>query len=310
MVEERESITSKLCSFARAWHTYHTRDIIFDDYLAFDMMGKEEYENMYELIKEGLNGDGRLSREDTEKVIDEYFAPIPLSRIHFCESRLAEFAEGKDKIQYVICGAGGDTFAFRNANDNIEIFEVDHPDTQRYKLERIRKLGWLMRPNVHFVSVDFEKEKMRERLIESGFDPKVPAFFSILGVTYYLSLDNLKEVLGQIASLSGAYNEVVFDYPFKSHGFPERVKRLEMITESLGEVMCGGFRSDEIRCVLCGLGYRINIFLPPEEIQSLYFEGREDNLRAFENVSLVSAYFAGYGSIKEKDDINTMTQAE
>jgi hypothetical protein len=74
--------------------------------------------------------------------------------------------------------------------------------------------------------------------------------------------------------------------------------------------MCGGFRSDEIRCVLCGLGYRINIFLPPEEIQSLYFEGREDNLRAFENVSLISAYFAGYGSIKEMDDINTMTQAE
>lgn len=308
MVEERESITSKLCSFARAWHTYHAKDRIFDDYLAFDLMGKEEYESMYELIREGIDGTGSLSREDAEKVIEEYFAPIPLSRIHFCESRLEEFAADKEKIQYVICGAGGDTFAFRNANDNIEIFEVDHPDTQRYKLERIRQLEWLIRPNVHFVSVDFGKEKMYDRLLDSGFDPAIPTFFSILGVTYYLSLENLTDVLRQMASLSGSDNEVVFDYPFKSKDFPERVKKLERITESLGEVMCGGFRPDEINCVLCGLGYRINSFLPPEEIQSLYFEGRDDNLKAFENVSMISAYFAGQDSSKSKEASDALPQ--
>lgn len=289
MVEERESITAKICAFARAWHSYNSSNIIYDDYLAFDFMGKEEYEDIYEMISDGLVGSEHLKREDTVKAIGEYFVPIPLSRLHFNENRLSDFAAKNGKIQYVICGAGEDTFAFRNENDDIEIFEVDHPDTQRYKMERIEHLEWIIRPNVHYVSVDFEKEKMVDKLLEAGFDPHKKTFFSILGVSYYLTLDIFADTLRQIAELSEAGNEVVFDYPIKTGDFPKRVSRLEEITKSLGEVMCGGFDYNEIKCVLCQLGYKINKYLPPEKIQSKYFAGREDNLRAFENVSLISA---------------------
>ncbi|MCR5601706.1 MAG: class I SAM-dependent methyltransferase [Ruminococcus sp.] len=295
MVDERESVTAKLCAFVRAWHSNISRNKIYDDYLAYDFIGKEEYDNIYDMISHGFNGGYSFSKEDTEQLISEYIASIPLSRIHFNESRLEAFAVENDNVQYVICGAGSDTFSFRNDNEKIEIFEIDHPDTQRYKLERINELEWNIPKNVHFVSVDFEKERMRDKLLAAGFDPKKKTFFSILGVSYYLTLDVFSETLRQMADLSAIGSVVVFDYPIKTGNFPRRVERLEQITESLGEVMRGGFDYDEVSRALYSLGFQIDTYMPPEKVQKKYFEGRQDGLKAFENVSLISAtYTAGY----------------
>ena len=295
MVDERASVTAKICAFVRAWHSNRSRQKIYDDYLAYDFMGKEEYDSIYEMISYGFNGTKSFSREDTEQIINEYIASIPLSRIHFNESRLKKFAAENGKVQYVICGAGSDTFSFRNDNEDIEIYEIDHPDTQRYKLERIRELEWNIPKNVHFVSVDFEKDQMTEKLIESGFDPNKKTFFSILGVSYYLTLDVFSETLKEMAELSAIGSVVVFDYPIKTGSFPRRVKRLEQITEYFGEVMRGGFDYEEVSRALYSLGFQIDTYMPPEKVQSEYFEGRHDGMRAFENVSLISAtYTAGY----------------
>ena len=296
MVDERESVTAKLCAFARAWHAIHNREKIFDDDLAFDIMGKAEYDEMYDIVSRGLTGLAKpYSREDTEQIIREYLAPIPLSRIHFAENRLHEFAAKHGRIQYVICGAGSDTFLFRNDNPEIEIYEIDHPDTQRYKLERIRQLEWNIPQNVHFVPVDFEKQRMTDQLLKAGFDPQKPTFFSILGVTYYLTLDVFSDTLRQIAELSVPGSAVVFDYPMKTGNFPERVYRLEQITASLGEHMRGGYDYNEVSRALYALGFQIDTYLPPEKVQAEYFERRADRMKAFENVSLLSAtYTAGY----------------
>ena len=295
MVNERESVTAKICAFVRAWHSNRSRQKIFDDYLAYDFMGKEEYDTIYDMIKSGLDGSQSLSREDAEQIIGEYFAPIPLSRIHFNESRLADFAKENGKVQYVICGAGSDTFAFRNDNEDIEVFEIDHPDTQRYKLEKIRELEWNIRSNVHYVPVDFEKERMCGKLLEAGFDPSKKTFFSILGVTYYLTLDVFTDTLSQMAELSALGSAVVFDYPIKTGKFPRRVERLELMTEALGEVMRGGYDYSEVSRALYSLGFQIDTYMPPEKVQKEYFDGRQDDLKAFENVSLISAaYTAGY----------------
>ncbi len=296
MVDERESVTAKLCAFARAWHSNRAQEKIYDDYLAYDMMGKEEYDQMYDMISRGFTENGDVfSRDDTEQIINEYIAPIPLSRISFSEKRLSDFAKANGRIQYVICGAGSDTFSFRNDDPNIEVFEIDHPDTQRYKLDKIAQLEWNIPQNVHFVPVDFEKERMTEKLIEAGFDVNKKTFFSILGVSYYLTLDVFSETLAQIAELSALGSVVVFDYPIKSGVFPRRVYRLEKITECLGEVMQGGFDYNEVSRALYSLGFQIDTYMPPEKVQVKYFSGRSDNMRAFENVSLISAsYTSGY----------------
>ena len=295
MVDERESVTAKICAFVRAWHSNRAHKKIYDDYLAYDMLGKEEYDSIYEFISGGLDGSQMFSREDTDQVIGEYFAPILLSRIHFNESRLADFARDNGKVQYVICGAGSDTFSFRNDNDDIEIFEIDHPDTQRYKLEKIKKLEWKIRRNVHFVSVDFERERMCDKLLAAGFDPTKKTFFSILGVTYYLTLDVFTDTLKQMAELSALGSAVIFDYPIKTGEFPRRVERLEQITAAMGEIMRGGYDYSEVSRALYSLGFQIDTYMPPEKVQKEYFDGRQDRLKAFENVSLISAtYTAGY----------------
>lgn len=293
MIESQESITAKLCAFARAWHSRQEGVKIFDDYLAYDLMGGDEYNRMYSLISSGFDGCSRHSPEETEKLIRTYMAPIPLSRLPFCESRLAGFAAEYGDIQYVICGAGSDTFSFRNQNRRIEIFEADHPDTQAAKLEKIRSLGWQTDSNVHFVSVDFEKEQMAEKLLAAGFDPEKKSFFSILGVTYYLTLDTFTQTLSQIADISSSGSALVFDYPQKTGKFSERVKQLEEITALFGEEMRGGYDYQEVSRALYPLGFQIDTYLSPVGVQRQYFDGRSDGMRAFENVNLLSAVYTG-----------------
>ena len=294
MVDKRESITAKLCAFARAWHSNKVRHKIYDDYLAYDIMGKEEYDEIQEMIPRVFGEIKPVLRcKSVQEMIENYIAPVPLSRIHFSESRLHRFAAEQGRIQYVICGAGSDTFSFRNDNPDIEIFEIDHPDTQRYKLEKIRALEWNIPKNVHFVPVDFETERMTDKLLEAGFDPQVKTFFSILGVSYYLTLPVFAETLAQIAELSAPDSVLVFDYPQKSGEFPERVHTLAAMTRSLGEVMQGGFDYGEVSRALFSLGFQIDTYLTPEKVQEQYFADRADGMRAYENVNLLSAVYTG-----------------
>ena len=287
MVQNQESYTAKLCAFARAWHSNTARQKIFDDFLAYDLMGWESYESIKrQIAADFTNG----TRDDFSRFINQYFAPIPLARLRFTESRLHKFAEN-EPVQYVICGAGADSFSFRNSNPNIEVFEVDHPDTQRYKRERIRTLEWNVPKNVHFVPVDFEKETMIGGLLNAGFSTQKRTFFSILGVSYYLTLPVFSNTLEQIASLSSLGSVVSFDFPLKEGNFPPRVAELEQITEDLGESMRGGFTYGEISRTLYALGFQIDTYYPPEKVQEHYFKDRSDGMRAWENVSLLSATF-------------------
>ena len=287
MIENQESYTAKLCAFARAWHSNTARQKIFDDFLAYDLMGWEAYETIKKQItSDWTNG----KREDFSRFINEYFAPIPLARLRFTESRLHKFAEN-EPVQYVICGAGADSFSFRNSNPNIEVFEVDHPDTQRYKLDRLRQLEWNVPKNVHFVPVDFEKETMIAGLKYAGFSSEKKTFFSILGVSYYLTLPVLTNTLGQIAELSRLGSVLAFDFPLKEGNFPPRVAELEKITDNLGEPMRGGFSYAEISRALYSLGFQIDTYYTPEKVQEHFFKNREDGLHAWENVCLLSAAF-------------------
>ena len=287
MIENQESYTAKLCAFARAWHSNTARHKIFDDFLAYDLMGWEAYETIKKQISIDWT-DG--TRDDFARFINQYFTPIPLARLRFTESRLHKFAEN-EPVQYVICGAGADSFSFRNTNPDIEVFEVDHPDTQRYKLDRIRQLTWNVPESVHFVPVDFEKETMIAGLKNAGFSEKKRTFFSILGVSYYLTLPVLTSTLEQIAELSALGSILAFDFPLKEGNFPPRVAELEKITEDLGEPMRGGFTYGEISRALYALGFQIDTYYPPEKVQEHYFKNREDGLRAWENVCLLSATF-------------------
>lgn len=92
MVENRESITAKLCSFARAYHSNYERPKIFDDYLAYDIMGHKEYEEMGQLIEndfnlELFNESNYFCKSKIRNKLNELISPIPLSRAAFAAAK-------------------------------------------------------------------------------------------------------------------------------------------------------------------------------------------------------------------------------
>ncbi|MGN0914841.1 MAG: class I SAM-dependent methyltransferase [Succinivibrio sp.] len=297
MIENKESVTAKICSFVRAYHSLFADSKIFDDTLAYDLLEKEEFLNTARLIssnfsqaKEGADDDS-FSALTVKKRLTELLSPIVLSRISWAENRLLQFAKKHQKIQYVIMGAGLDTFSFRNSNSNIEIFELDHPDTGRYKMAKIKELEWVIPSNVHFVPIDFNKDSLLEVLDKAGFKKDVPTFFSILGVTYYLTIDIFDNTLRLLDELSESTSEVVFDFPDEStfNTKDSRVLELSDITASLGETMRYGYSFSEIKDSLESHNFKVYEHLTPDEINSRYFEKRKDLLEAFSNVHYVSS---------------------
>lgn len=297
MTETQESTTAKLCSFARAYHSNMDRQKIFDDYLAYDLMGKEEYERIGELI----DHDFEVGKSDQNysfcsaniaERLRYYILPIPLSRIAFAEQKLYEFAQQHEKCQYVVCGAGMDTFAFRNDNADIHVFELDHPNTGKYKRERVRQLEWNIPENLTFVPIDFSKDNMQQKLLHAGFHPELPSFFAILGVSYYLTLSVFEQTIETIGTLCSAHSKIVFDYPDEttlSRSGAERIHTLTEITEKLGEKMLHGYSFSEIDTALKKNGYQIEDHRTPQEIQKAFFDNRTDGISAFENIHFISA---------------------
>lgn len=291
MLEKTESMTAKMCAFARAHHSYFSPDKIYDDYLAYDLLGRNEYEEIKKIMNSVFKSVENDEKQSWKQAIDKFVSPIVLTRISYTEIKLNEFAKENEACQYVICGAGIDSFSFRNENSNIEIFELDHPDTQRYKLARIKEMGWKIPQNVHFVPVDFEAQSIDEVLIKHGFNPEKKSFFSILGVSYYLSLETLNFTFSSISRISSEGSWIVFDYPdFNGHN-DERFEKLKRITAMLGEKMQDGFSYESLEDKLLINGFSVLDYKSPQHIQKMYFDKRKDELCAANNVHFILANY-------------------
>jgi methyltransferase (TIGR00027 family) len=127
-------------------------------------------------------------------------------RSRYAEDELAK-AVAKGVTQYVLLGAGLDTFAYRNPYPNLKVFEVDHPATQAWKRERLAETGIAIPDSMHFAPVDFE----RETLASAGLDTTQVTFFSWLGVVPYLTREAFESTMRFIAAMPRG-GAVVFDY--------------------------------------------------------------------------------------------------
>ncbi|MET8998143.1 SAM-dependent methyltransferase [Amycolatopsis sp. NPDC004169] len=130
-------------------------------------------------------------------------------RSRFTETRLMRRNSGID--QYLILGAGLDSFAYRTTSRRFRVFEVDHPATQAAKRELLARAGVAEPASVTFVPVDFEAEPLRERLVQSGLDPVRPVFVSWLGVTMYLTPAAIAAVLRELGGFAPG-SEIVADH--------------------------------------------------------------------------------------------------
>jgi methyltransferase (TIGR00027 family) len=210
--------------------------------------------------------------------------PNVLSRSRYTEDNL-EQAVKQGVRQYVILGAGLDTFAFRRSDllRQLQVFEVDHPATQAFKRNRLAELGWEIPPNLYFVPVDFSKESLAEALRGVSFDPQAKSFFSWLGVTMYLTRDEVFTTLRSITDVAPVGSTVIFDYFVPKETTPHMLQMREDLRK-IGEPIKTVFDPSALALDLANLGFRLHENLSPSEIQERYFQRRTDSYYASEHV--------------------------
>ncbi|WP_142337560.1 class I SAM-dependent methyltransferase [Bacillus sp. AFS059628] len=301
MKKGEASVTSLVSAFGRAYHSEFDRSKIFDDYIAKDFIPQKERNDIETNMVQGIhffNTDIAQKFQDNPQEILKWItqvqlSPTPLARAAYCERVLLHEITFGAK-QYVILGAGLDTFSFRHREleNEIEIFEVDHPSTQRFKKERIKDTELEIPNNLHFISMDFTKGFSSEQLRNEGFENK-KTFFSLLGVSYYLTKEELSSLIECLFEMVPEGSSIVFDYPdenlFTEKGLSNRVENMVKIAAVGGEPMKSCFSYTEMEALLEKAGLLIYEHLSPEDINTLYFEGRNDYLKAFETVHYVHA---------------------
>jgi methyltransferase (TIGR00027 family) len=208
----------------------------------------------------------KILRED-EKDVLQFANKHPLASIGrlftAARSRIAEDALSRaverGVRQIVILGAGLDTFALRNPHGALEIriYEVDHPATQTWKLERLAEAQIALPPWPIFVPVDFERDDVGEKLVGAGFQENSPAFFTLLGVVPYLTQDAIGRTLDYISSIQNS--EVVFDYMEPPEAFSEELRQIEKARaeqlERIGERSDTRFEPAGIAAILRSHGF-------------------------------------------------------
>lgn len=222
---------------------------------------------------------------------------LVLSRARYTEDLLDE-AIRRGARQYVILGAGLDTFAFRRPEvlERVRVFEVDHPATQAGKRRRLAEVGWAEPEGLHFAAVDLARESLGAALARTPYDRDAPTFVSWLGVTYYLEREALLSTMRSIAEVTPAGSELVFDY-FEAEAFvPEKCAPRVAFSfregERVGEPLKSGLDPATLAATLARVGLRIREDVGPSEIQQRYFAGRGDGYYAFEQAHLACALVA------------------
>ncbi|HKA52648.1 MAG TPA: class I SAM-dependent methyltransferase [Candidatus Binatia bacterium] len=204
-------------------------------------------------------------------------------RNRYVEDELA-LALTRGVTQYVILGAGLDSFAYRRPAQlrHLHIFEVDHPVTQRWKQSRLNAVGITVPDNVHFVPVNFESESFSDKIKTGAFNPSQPTFFSWLGVSQYLTREALEATLREVMLCVTASRQLVMDFvvPEATLGPTDRQQILEMRTRSgkLGEPWLSYYQPHELRQILKGTGFAHVLHFSPELAAERYFSGRADGL--------------------------------
>lgn len=265
------SQTAKSTALQRAVHQILESPRVFDDPVALRMFGAEGVAWL------GHN----MDRYRTQR--SRALRAFLVMRSRFAEDELSRAVRSGTR-QYVVLGAGLDTFAYRNpfARD-LKVFEVDHPATQRWKRARLREMGIETPVSLRFAPVDFEKQSLTDGLRRAGFRHGATAFISWLGVTMYLSRPAVVATLRGVAATCPQGTAIVFDFmlPAGALGQRERRGREEDAAKlaRIGEPWITYFDPAGLAAEMRALGYREARVVGTEEANELYFKDRSDGFR-------------------------------
>jgi len=215
-------------------------------------------------------------------------------RQRYAEDELAR-AVTHSVSQYVILGAGLDSFAYRRPDlmQTLRVYEVDHPSTQQWKRQRLTELGIAIPNNLTFIPIDFEVQTLAEGMATSAFKHHEPAFFSWLGVTQYLTADAVFSTLQYVAPSTAPGSEIVFQIILPPSILSAEDQALVAVASQLaahqGEPWRSFFEPKALEARLRAMGFIQVFHFEPAEASALYFQGRKDGLRLPNYFELIKA---------------------
>ena len=253
------SRTARAAATHRAVHQILEQGRIFADPLALRILGED--------------GEA-LAREADGVPLRRGMRLFIAARTRFAEDALAR-AIGQGVSQLVVLGAGLDTYAYRSAPARgLRIFEVDHPETQAWKRQRLAEAAIAVPPALTFAPVDFERETLPDGLLAAGFDPRQRSFFTWLGVVPYLTEPAIFTTLAYIAGLPGGA-QAVFDYANPPGSLaPQARAAMELRAArvaKLGEAWVSYFDAADLDARLRASGFTQIEDLGPAQIAARYF---------------------------------------
>jgi len=268
MQEGKFSRTAHRVATRRAAHQLLDQPKVLDDPLALRIIGSEAAAELRSNPKENHS----FSRA---------FRAFMVARSRYAEDELAQ-AYLRGVRQYVVLGAGLDTFAYRNPHAELRVFEVDHPATQEWKREQLQAAGIAIPASLAFVPVNFERQSLATELEARGLRRDKSAFFSWLGVTPYLTHQACMATLSFIAGMP-AGSGVVFDFAVDKSllniGQRMALAALSRRVAAAGEPFQLFFHPATLQEELKGLGFHRTEFLQGKEINARYFKDRQDGLQ-------------------------------
>lgn len=160
---EQTSMTALICAFSRAYHSEHKKVKVYDDHVAKALLTDAIYQQVSNSLLEGIQfflpGFEGTKEDALRCIVDQQLSPLPLGRAAFAEQSLQRAAFVGIR-QYVILGAGYDTFAYRQPAwaKHLSIFELDHPNTAQAKQRHLKDASIPIPKNLSFVATDLTQE--------------------------------------------------------------------------------------------------------------------------------------------------------
>lgn len=261
----RASKTALKVAIRRASHQLMDRPPVMDDPIAVRLIGCEHAKDM-ERAKHPVGRDFRAFMAARSRLVEDHLAKAVANGVK----------------QYVVLGAGLDTFAYRNPFAGLRVFEVDFPATQEWKRQMLAEASIPLPANLTFVPLDFEHKTLGEGLAEAGLDAGAAAYFGWLGVVPYLTLEAFRATLGTIARLP-AGSGVTFDSMFPPESLsPKRRLKFDVLARrvaSAGEPFRLFLSEDDVERELRQTGFQSVEQVDTDGLNELYFKDRSDRLK-------------------------------
>jgi methyltransferase (TIGR00027 family) len=225
---------------------------------------------------------GWRTRGDMDPVGTRAFRASIVARARYLDDLVTEKAAAGIG-QYVILGAGLDTFAQRRREVAVRVFEVDQPGTQEWKRRRLTEIGYPPGEGLRFVPVDFEQGRpWPDALVANGFDTGAAAVIASLGVCMYLTRSTTEATLRQVADLAGgSVLAMTFMLPPDLLDPVERAmqENVEQAAAASGTPFNSHYSPDEIADMCRAAGFSSVDHVSPATLAARYFADRSDGLR-------------------------------